>query len=222
MRENSRSYNWPFWDDRATRCCKALLDNQNQQTRFLQINLSPASPNPSNGENPAAQQASPPLAASSGGGILQHHRHGPEPDATYSVSWEIPVRPRDCAPFAAELDIINQLARNSGPTRRTTNPEHDSRRRDTGDSEHETHRLFSCHEPKLVLKLFLDAIWVGHWAFCGISEMLTPLIFEVLELFLVYNLSWTECLLIPKVLFWRTVWSILIHVTWAPSQEIWM
>lgn len=78
-----------------------------------------------------------------GGEIFQRptlDRRALEPDATPSVSWEMPVRPRDrvSSPFAAELDVINQQARNSGPTRRGVNPEPDSRRRDTRDYEHET------------------------------------------------------------------------------------
>lgn len=105
------------------------------------------------GGNPAVQKTTPPLAVSSGDGdeILQRStfdRHAPGPDAMPSVSWELPVRPREGVggPFAAELDVINQRAHNSGPTRRAGNIEPDSRRRDTRETERENQRLPSYHD----------------------------------------------------------------------------
>lgn len=122
--------------DRAPQWLQALLDNQNQQTKHLQMMLAPVLTHITGG-NPAVQKTTPPLAVSSGDGdeILQRStfdRHAPGPDAMPSVSWELPVRPREGVggPFAAELDVINQRARNSGPTRRAGNIEPDSRRRD--------------------------------------------------------------------------------------------
>lgn len=96
------------------------------------------------GGNPAAQQASPPLAAPSGEGDETSQRpsldrHATDLDALPSGSWELPVRPRNCVggPF-----VINQWACNSGPNRRSANPEPDSRQRETRDSEREMQHLF--------------------------------------------------------------------------------
>ncbi|KAK7918651.1 hypothetical protein WMY93_009935 [Mugilogobius chulae] len=58
------------------------------------------------------------------------------------------TRPRDGVSFAAELEVISQRSRGSGPSRRTTTPEPDSRRRGTRDSERESQHTFAYHDDR--------------------------------------------------------------------------
>ncbi len=93
--------------DTAPKWLQAVLDNQNQQTRHLQMMLAPVLTHITGG-NPAAHQASPPLATVRGSeDVTSQHpardRHAPEPDVTPLVPWETTARPRDHSPFAVEL-----------------------------------------------------------------------------------------------------------------------
>lgn len=121
--------------ERAPRWLQVLLDNQNQQAKQLQMMLAPVVTHIT-GSNSRSSQPSVISSASSGNGDETAQCSPPE-----RVIPRSDLPPASSHPFAAELDVINQRSRNSGPIKMNLNPEPDSRRRDIRDSERGCHRL---------------------------------------------------------------------------------
>ena len=131
----------------APKWLQAVLENQNQQTKHLQMMLAPVLSHITG--KSVAQQTPQSLTTARGGEDTisldsTRERHAPEP----RVSFDVTTRPKDRAPFAAELEVINQRSRGSGPSRRTTISELDSRRREIRDTEREAQHTLDYHDDR--------------------------------------------------------------------------
>lgn len=137
----------PVQADKAPQWLQALLDNQNQQTKQLQMMLAPVLTHIS--RNPVTHQALPPFAAPTVDGEDSAQRstlHSlvAEPGDVPSAPWGMSARPssHSSGPFASELNVINQRARSSGPPRLNLNSKPVVRRRDGRNSEREGQHTF--------------------------------------------------------------------------------